>query len=104
MESQSQRRKKKKKSRLPENTFGFGAKASKDGEIYFLKEMNCLGRGLGMFGTRWSNPHGLNDPGNVSNVDDMIKLCVEVWKNGLLREIMKTKYWTASVCRLGDNC
>lgn len=36
-----------------------------------------------MGGTRWSNAHGLNDQGNVSNVDDMIKLCVEVWKDGL---------------------
>ena len=51
-------KKKKKKIKLPENVHGFGAKASKVGEAYFLKEMNKYARELGMMNSNWSNPHG----------------------------------------------
>ena len=51
-------KKKKKKIKLPENVYGFGAKASKVGEAYFLKEMNKHSKDLGMLNSNWANPHG----------------------------------------------
>lgn len=56
--SKSTAKKKKKKVKLPENTYGFGSKASKSGEQYFLREMNKHARELGMMSSHWANPHG----------------------------------------------
>ncbi len=38
-----------------------GGKTDKDAVIYFVAQMNALARKLGMKGTRFLNPHGLDD-------------------------------------------
>lgn len=45
---------------------------------------------------------GLHDCRNVSTVEDMIKLSLEVWKCPLQREIVKTKEYSARVYRSLD--
>ena len=45
---------------------------------------------------------GLHDHRNVSTVEDMVKLSLEIWKIPLLREIVRTTDYTARVYRLED--
>lgn len=93
--------KKKKKLKLPDGVYGWGSKASQDGEQYFLREMNMHSKLLGMYSTNWANPHGLQNIRNLTTIEDMIKLCCEVWKDSHFRHICKTKKYLPIIERNG---
>lgn len=50
--------------------------------------MNSHANELGMFGTYYSNPHGLKNPLNRSTAGDIAKLCFKMMENPLFREIV----------------
>jgi D-alanyl-D-alanine carboxypeptidase len=63
----------------------------------FAQEMNHASARLGMTQSRWVNPHGLPDPGQVSSARDMAILA-----RALLREFPQHSiYWRAPAIRFG---
>lgn len=61
---------------------------SQDG---FVHLMNRKAAELGMTGTSFQNPHGLDADGHLSTANDMAKLTAYALKNPTFREIVKTK-------------
>ena len=56
----------------------------------FLYYMNKRAKKLGMYNTKYANPHGLMNKNNVSTAEDMVKLCIECWKNQVFRKVCGT--------------
>ena len=53
--------------------------------------MNRLARNLGMYNSRFTNPHGLSQVTNYSTADDLSKLCCYAMKNKLFFKVVNTK-------------
>lgn len=58
----------------------------------FVYEMNKRGYELGLYNTRFSNPHGLQNALNTSSAKDIVKLSQVATKNRLFSTIMNTHY------------
>ena len=56
----------------------------------FLYYMNKRAKKLGMYNSKYANPHGLMNKKNVSTAEDMVKLCIECWKNQIFRKVCGT--------------
>jgi D-alanyl-D-alanine carboxypeptidase len=59
----------------------------------FVSEMNKRAYAMGLYNTRFSNPHGLQNALNTSSAKDIVKLCQIVTKNHLFSKIMSTPYY-----------
>jgi len=57
---------------------------------FFLHEMNCLARDMGMKDSYFDSPHGLSNRWNVSSVADMAKLTYACMKIPMFRKIVAT--------------
>jgi D-alanyl-D-alanine carboxypeptidase len=57
----------------------------------FLREMNSIAQRLGMYGSNFANPHGLNNPQNFSCAEDLARLCAYAMKNHQFRKIVQTR-------------
>ncbi len=47
----------------------------------YIREMNRLGRQIGMLNTNLVNPHGLSNQASYSTASDLAKLCAYAMKN-----------------------
>jgi D-alanyl-D-alanine carboxypeptidase (penicillin-binding protein 5/6) len=56
----------------------------------FVRKMNEAARRLGLTQTSYANPIGLDDPGNYSSPEDLVKLTLELRRNRLFRRIVDT--------------
>ncbi|MDX6581325.1 MAG: hypothetical protein QOI10_509 [Solirubrobacterales bacterium] len=66
------------------------AQASAGSEDAFVGDMNAAARRLGLDETSYSNPIGLDEPGNRSSAADLVSLAVELRKDALFRRIFDT--------------
>lgn len=57
-------------------------------EAEFVTRMNEKAKEMGLTGTRFANPHGLDEAGHQSTPDDLLKLGRAVMANPLLRKIV----------------
>lgn len=57
----------------------------------FVLLMNEKAEQIGMTGTTFKNPHGLDADGHLSTAEDMARLTAYALKNATFREIVKTK-------------
>jgi D-alanyl-D-alanine carboxypeptidase len=57
----------------------------------FVRWMNERAADLGLTGTRYVRPDGLDTPGHYSSARDTLTLAREAMKNGLFRKIVRTK-------------
>ncbi len=62
----------------------------------FVDRMNAKVRDLGLQDTHFTNPHGLDAPGNYSSAYDMLMLGRYAMKNPLFAQIVGTKQYTAN--------
>jgi D-alanyl-D-alanine carboxypeptidase (penicillin-binding protein 5/6) len=58
----------------------------------FVREMNERAAALGLTGTRYANPIGLDDPGNYSTASDLAKLTRRVMRNRRFARIVDMSY------------
>lgn len=61
----------------------------------FVYLMNDKAQAIGLPGTHFQNPHGLDDDSHYSTANDMAKLTAYALRNPVFREIVKTKVRTA---------
>ena len=61
----------------------------------FVSMMNEKAKSLGMENTNFENPHGLPDDNHYSTAYDMALLSAYAMKNGIFKEIVSTKSYTA---------
>ncbi|MCW2990110.1 MAG: D-alanyl-D-alanine carboxypeptidase [Solirubrobacterales bacterium] len=54
----------------------------------FVREMNARARELGLRNTHFSTPIGLDQPGNYSSAEDLVKMALLLRRNSFVREIM----------------
>ncbi len=66
----------------------------------FVALMNARARALGLAGTHFSTPIGLDDPGNYSTADDLARLAIAARRNAFLRRTMDLR---RAVLRSGDH-
>jgi D-alanyl-D-alanine carboxypeptidase len=57
----------------------------------FVYLMNEKAKSLGLTGTQFKNPHGLDEEGHYSTANDVAKMTAYALKNPVFREIVKTK-------------
>ncbi len=69
----------------------------------FSKLMNERAKELGMTGTHFTNPHGLEDKEHYSTSLDMALLWQEAMKNDVVREIVATKTYKIPLGNDGDS-
>lgn len=62
----------------------------------YLREMNRLGKTLGMLDTNLANPHGLSNRSSHSTAFDLAKLCTYSMKNSIFRKIVNTQTYEYS--------
>lgn len=62
------------------------------GEKIFVDKMNILAQNLGLTGTRFANPHGLDQEGHYTSAYDLAVITSYAMKNPVFREIVGTKY------------
>lgn len=60
-------------------------------EAAFVRLMNQRARGLGLSGTSYDNPVGLDGPRNYSTATDLVKLAVVLRENAFLRGLMNRR-------------
>jgi serine-type D-Ala-D-Ala carboxypeptidase (penicillin-binding protein 5/6) len=65
----------------------------------FVEQMNRQAAALGLESTSYTNPVGLDDPGNYSSAADLVTLATEALENPLLARIADT---TTTTLRSGD--
>lgn len=58
----------------------------------FISKMNERSFALGLYNTRFSNPHGLQNALNTSSAKDVLQLSIHASKNPLFSRIMNTYY------------
>jgi serine-type D-Ala-D-Ala carboxypeptidase (penicillin-binding protein 5/6) len=54
----------------------------------FVREMNATARRLGLRNTHFANPIGLDQPGNYSSAEDLVKMALLLRRNSFVREII----------------
>ena len=59
----------------------------------YLREMNRLGKEMGMMSTNIANAHGLSNTSSYSTANDLCKLCTVAMKNDLFRNIVQTRQY-----------
>ena len=73
----------------------------------YLREMNRLGKEIGMLNTHLANPHGLSNNSSLSTANDLAKLCTFAMKNDVFRKVVNTQshnyFYRPSVNLKGDN-
>ncbi len=57
----------------------------------FAEQMNDKARSLGMTGTHFENPNGLDSPGHYSTAKDLAKLAAYAMENPIFRKTVSTK-------------
>lgn len=72
-------------------------------EAAFVRRMNEKARELGLTGTSYANPHGLDSEGNRSTARDLAKLTAAALQNETFRRIVSTKSVVASGNRVLTN-
>lgn len=57
----------------------------------YIREMNRLGKIVGLLDTNLANPHGLSNRSSHSTAYDLAKLCTYSMKNPIFRKIVNTQ-------------
>ncbi len=60
----------------------------------FAAKMNAKARSLGCTSTNFKNPHGLTSPGQYSTARDMARVAMVAYRNGVIRDAVRRKYYT----------
>lgn len=60
----------------------------------FAAKMNAKARSLGCTSTNFRNPHGLTSPGQYSTARDMARVAMVAYRNGVIRDAVRRKYYT----------
>jgi D-alanyl-D-alanine carboxypeptidase (penicillin-binding protein 5/6) len=60
----------------------------------FAEKMNAKARSLGAFNSHFSNPHGLNAPGQYSTARDMARIALAAYHNPVIRDAVRQRYHT----------
>ncbi len=60
----------------------------------FAAKMNAKARSLGCSSTNFKNPHGLTAPGQYSTARDMARVAMVAYRNGIIRDVVRRKYYT----------
>lgn len=60
----------------------------------FAAKMNEKARSLGCASTNFKNPHGLTAPGQYSTARDMARVAMAAYRNGIIRDVVRRKYYT----------
>lgn len=58
----------------------------------FAEKMNAKARSLGAFNSHFSNPHGLNAPGQYSTARDMARIALAAYHNPVIRDAVRQRY------------
>ena len=61
---------------------------------HFVSMMNARARSLGLKGTHYANPVGLDDPGNYSTARDLARLAQRLMRNPVFAKIVNRSYAT----------
>jgi D-alanyl-D-alanine carboxypeptidase (penicillin-binding protein 5/6) len=69
----------------------------------FVAEMNAKARELGLTGTHYENPHGLDEPGHVSTARDVAKLLRVALRNPVIRRYASSARTTLSDGRVVES-
>lgn len=60
----------------------------------FAEKMNAKARSLGCSNTHFRNPHGLTVSGQYSTARDMARVAMTAYRNGVIRDAVRRKYYT----------
>lgn len=60
----------------------------------FAVKMNAKARSLGCTNSNFKNPHGLTVPGQYSTARDMGRIAMAAYRNGIIRDAVRRKYYT----------
>ena len=60
----------------------------------FAAKMNAKVRSLGCTNSNFKNPHGLTVPGQYSTARDMARVAMAAYRNGIIRDAVRRKYYT----------
>ncbi len=60
----------------------------------FAAKMNAKVRSLGCTNSNFKNPHGLTVPGQYSTARDMARVAMTAYRNGVIRDAVRRKYYT----------
>lgn len=60
----------------------------------FAAKMNAKARSLGCTSSSFRTPHGLTAPGQFSTARDMSKIAMAAYRSGIIRDIVRRKYYT----------
>ncbi|MCB1277336.1 D-alanyl-D-alanine carboxypeptidase family protein [Prosthecobacter sp.] len=60
----------------------------------FATKMNAKARSLGCSNTNFKNPHGLTVSGQYSTARDMARVAMAAYRNGVIRDAVRRKYYT----------
>lgn len=60
----------------------------------FAAKMNAKARALGCTNSDFRNPHGLTVPGQHSTARDMARVAMAAYRNGVIRDVVRRKYYT----------
>lgn len=60
----------------------------------FAAKMNGKVRALGCSNSHFCNPHGLTSPGQYSTARDMARVAMVAYRNGIIRDAVRRKYYT----------
>ena len=60
----------------------------------FAYKMNAKARSLGCTNSNFKNPHGLTVPGQYSTARDMARVAMAAYRNGVIRDAVRRKYYT----------
>ncbi len=60
----------------------------------FAAKMTAKARSLGCSNSNFKNPHGLTVPGQYSTARDMARVAMAAYRNGVIRDVVRRKYYT----------
>jgi D-alanyl-D-alanine carboxypeptidase (penicillin-binding protein 5/6) len=60
----------------------------------FAAKMNAKARSLGCSSTNFKNPHGLTASGQYSTARDMARVAMAAYRNSVIRDVVRRKYFT----------
>ena len=60
----------------------------------FAAKMNAKARSLGCSSSNFKNPHGLTVSGQYSTARDMARVAMAAYRNGVIRDVVRRKYYT----------
>jgi D-alanyl-D-alanine carboxypeptidase (penicillin-binding protein 5/6) len=60
----------------------------------FAAKMNAKARSLGCASSNFKNPHGLTVSGQYSTARDMARVAMTAYRNGVIRDVVRRKYYT----------